>query len=153
MKEIDIRQVKADDQDLRRLIGELDNYLCKKYPESSIHKVNLETADKNNVIFILAYKGRVAIGCAALRPVDDHKCELKRMYIIENERGKGYSDILCSEIENIAIKKGYGKILLETGYKQPEAIGLYKKRGYKRIPKFGEYIVDPLSVCFGRKLT
>lgn len=153
MKGIEIRKVTSKDQDLKSLIEQLDNYLRKLYPEESIHKVDLETAERNNVVFIIAYKDRAPVGCAALRPLDDIKCELKRMFVIEKERGKGYSNALCDEIEKIASKKGFREILIETGYDQPEAIGLYKKKGYKRIPKFGEYIDDPTSICFAKKLT
>jgi putative acetyltransferase len=153
MKEIKIRKVASKSKDLRNLIEELDSYLSPLYPENSIHKVNLDTAEKDNVIFILAYKDLKAIGCVALRPLNDSECEMKRMYVIEKERGKGYSNILCTEIENIARKKGFRRILIETGYEQPVAIGLYKKHGYKRISRFGEYIDDPLSVCFAKKLT
>lgn len=153
MKEIEIRKVTSKNKDLRNLIEELDNYLSTLYPENCIHKVNLDTAEKDNVIFLLAYKDSKAIGCVALRPLNDSVCEMKRMYVIEKERGKGYSSILCIEIENIAKKKGFGRILIETGHEQPEAIGLYKKHGYKSIPKFGEYIGDPSSVCFAKELT
>ncbi len=153
MKEIEIKQVRSNDRDLKNLIEELDNFLRKLYPENCIHKIDLTTADRNKVVFIVAYKDSAPIGCAALRPIDEHGCELKRMFIIEKERGKGYSSILCNEIENIAAEKGFRKILIETGYDQPEAIGLYKKHGYERIPKFGEYVNDPTSVCFAKKLT
>lgn len=153
MKELELKRVKADNQDLRRLIKELDIYLGERYPESSIHSVDLKTAGEDNVIFIIAYKNSIPVGCAALRPVDSQSCELKRMFVVENERGKGYSKIIYEEIENIARNIGYLEIKLETGFEQPEAIGLYKRYGYKRIPKFGEYINDPLSVCFAKKLT
>jgi putative acetyltransferase len=41
---------------------------------------------------------------------------------------------------------------LETGIYQREAIGLYERMGFRRIPPFGEYIDDPLSVFFERKI-
>jgi GNAT superfamily N-acetyltransferase len=153
MRELELKRVNADNQDLRRLIKKLDIYLGERYPESSIHSVDLDTADKDNVIFIVAYKNSIPVGCAALRPVDSQSCELKRMFVVENERGKGYSKIIYEEIESIARNSGYRELKLETGFEQPEAIGLFKKYGYKRIPKFGEYINDPISVCFSKNLT
>ncbi|MDJ0714271.1 MAG: hypothetical protein QNJ54_08610 [Prochloraceae cyanobacterium] len=41
---------------------------------------------------------------------------------------------------------------LETGDRQPEALGLYASLGYKQIPNFGEYIGDPHSICMEKKL-
>jgi putative acetyltransferase len=41
---------------------------------------------------------------------------------------------------------------LETGIYQEEAIGLYEGFGFHRVPHFGEYNEDPLSVFFEKKL-
>ncbi len=42
--------------------------------------------------------------------------------------------------------------ILETGTRQPEAIGLYLSSGYLRVPKFGFYCHAPLSRCYGKRL-
>ena len=41
---------------------------------------------------------------------------------------------------------------METGVIQPEAISLYESSGYERMPNFGTYRDDPLSLCFGKVL-
>ena len=56
-------------------------------------------------------------------------------------------------LEEVARRSGYEAIRLETGIRQPEALGLYKSSGYRRIPIYGEYIGSPLSVCFEKTLT
>jgi len=47
---------------------------------------------------------------------------------------------------------GYEKCILETGKKQPEAIALYKKNGYKLIPNYGQYAEVENSVCFEKEM-
>ena len=47
---------------------------------------------------------------------------------------------------------GIRTLRLETGEPQDEAIGLYARAGYLRIPPFGEYVDDPTSVCMSRSL-
>jgi hypothetical protein len=42
--------------------------------------------------------------------------------------------------------------VLETGKRQPEAIGLYEKSGYKAIPNYGQYAGVENSVCFEKEL-
>jgi hypothetical protein len=42
--------------------------------------------------------------------------------------------------------------VLESGERQPEAIGLYAASGYVRIPRFGEYADNLSSVCFAKQL-
>jgi hypothetical protein len=41
---------------------------------------------------------------------------------------------------------------LETGIHQSEAIGLYERFGFQRIPPFGDYQEDPLSIFFEKHL-
>jgi putative acetyltransferase len=55
-------------------------------------------------------------------------------------------------LEAHAGKLGYVALRVETGLGQPEAIGLYRSAGYVDIPPFGEYIGNPASVCFEKRL-
>jgi len=74
--------------------------------------------------------------------------EVKRMFVLPNKRGKGIASIILKELEKWAIDLSFKKCLLETGKKQPEAIRLYHKNGYKIIPNFGQYQNVENSVCF-----
>ena len=78
--------------------------------------------------------------------------EIKRMYVPENKRGNGIASAILKELEQWALALSYKKCLLETGKKQPEAIELYKKNGYKIIPNFGQYANIENSVCFEKIL-
>jgi hypothetical protein len=55
-------------------------------------------------------------------------------------------------LEKWTAELSYGKCILETGIKQPEAIGLYKKSGYTVIPNYGQYAGIENSVCFEKQL-
>jgi hypothetical protein len=46
----------------------------------------------------------------------------------------------------------YSRCVLETGKKQPEAIALYQKSAYRKIPNYGQYADVENSVCFEKKL-
>jgi putative acetyltransferase len=56
------------------------------------------------------------------------------------------------ELEAWAAELSYEKCVLETGKKQVEAIGLYQKNGYQKIPNYGQYIGVENSLCFEKKL-
>jgi diamine N-acetyltransferase len=133
---------------LSQLIFELDNDLRERYGDAMIHGIDLKKADDAGVIFVLGMYGKEFVCCGALRPFNEKQVELKRMFVRKLFRGKGFSKKLYFYLENIAEKKGFGQIILETGEKQHEAIGLYKGLGFKPIEKFGEYINDPNSLCF-----
>jgi ribosomal protein S18 acetylase RimI-like enzyme len=50
------------------------------------------------------------------------------------------------------LERGVAALRLETGIHQREAIGLYERMGFYRIPPFGDYREDPLSVFFEKRL-
>jgi len=55
-------------------------------------------------------------------------------------------------VEAAAIARGAGLLRLETGTRQPEAIGLYRATGYVEIQPFGSYRADPLSIFMEKRL-
>jgi GNAT superfamily N-acetyltransferase len=59
---------------------------------------------------------------------------------------------LVARLESEAAALGYGRLQLETGLRQPEAIALYESAGYHRIPSYGQYEGDELSVCFAKDI-
>jgi len=70
------------------------------------------------------------------------------MFITAAARRQGFARAILQELERHAAAFGYSNMRLETGKRQLSAIALYEKLGFKRIPPFGEYLNDPLSVCF-----
>jgi GNAT superfamily N-acetyltransferase len=78
--------------------------------------------------------------------------EIKRMYTSPESRKMGIASRVLSELEKWAFELSYGKCILETGKRQTEAIGLYIKTRYTRIPNYGQYAGVENSVCFEKKL-
>jgi GNAT superfamily N-acetyltransferase len=86
----------------------------------------------------------------------DGDAEIKRMFVIEEERGRGLSRVVLARLEESARAAGRTRMVLETGTKQPEAIALYVSTGYRPVPperKFGLYRCEPDSRCFVKPLT
>ena len=90
--------------------------------------------------------------CGAIKRLEHNTMEVKRMYTLPEYRGKGLASKLLAELENWARELGYAKCVLETGKRQPEAIALYKKNGYKLIANYGQYVGIENSVCFEKLL-
>lgn len=131
---------------------ELDDDLLQRYPGSSVHGVQAEDFVNEKNIFIIARLGEQPVGCGALRQLDEHSGEIKRMFVKLSFRGLGIAKQILRELEVQARGFGFRHVRLETGTKQPEAIALYKGMGYYPIPAFGEYVSDPFSVCFEKSL-
>jgi ribosomal protein S18 acetylase RimI-like enzyme len=78
--------------------------------------------------------------------------EIKRMYVVEAARGRGFGREMLGHLERTAIAAGADAMILETGRRQPEAIALYKSAGYAEVPRFGHYAHEPAAVHLGRLL-
>ncbi|MFT3979671.1 MAG: GNAT family N-acetyltransferase [Ferruginibacter sp.] len=96
---------------------------------------------------VVCFDDEKAVGCGAFKPFDDDSVEIKRMFVLPEERGKGIASAVLQELEKWAGELGYSNYVLETGKKQPEAIALYHKNGYTVIANYGQYEGVANSVC------
>ena len=101
---------------------------------------------------LLAYLDNQPCGCGAIKQFDKKTMEVKRMFVKPQHRGKKVAFQLLAELELWAAQLGFQRCVLETGYKQPEAISLYEKSGYQIIPNYGQYAGIANSVCFEKLL-
>jgi GNAT superfamily N-acetyltransferase len=83
---------------------------------------------------------------------EDGDAELKRMFVVAEARGRGLARRILSQLEDDARAAGRTRMVLETGTKQPEAIGLYTSSGYEPCAKFGFYRHYPDSRCYAKPL-
>ena len=101
---------------------------------------------------VVAYDGPKPVGCGALKKFDPKAIEVKRMYVLPESRGNGVAAKILTELEEWAAELGYEKCVLETGKRQPEAIALYKKTGYRLTENYGPYLGIENSVCFEKQI-
>jgi len=101
---------------------------------------------------VVAYDGGKAVGCGAVKQFSPGAVEVKRMFTLPDYRNRGIARAVLSELENWAKELGYGKCVLETGKRQPDAIALYSKQGYRLIPNYGQYVGMDNSVCFEKMI-
>jgi GNAT superfamily N-acetyltransferase len=104
--------------------------------------------------FFVAWRAGEPVGCAGWRghPGDPTTAELKRMYVAPSARAAGVASALLAAVEESAVTQRRMRLILECGDRQPEAIALYEKLGYDRIPDFGHYRDEPGVRSYGRDL-
>ena len=103
-------------------------------------------------IFFVASRRDVPIGCGGLKSFSDGIGEVKRMYVVPEERRHGVARLVLSHVEAEALQRGHHELRLETGVRQPEAIALYASAGYELIPCWGVYEHAPWSRCMAKDL-
>ena len=139
-------------EDFRKLVEELDADLRIRDGEDHAFFAQFNKLDTIKQV-VVAYDNKTPVGCGAIKAYSPNTMEVKRMYVPSERRGQGIASTILKELERWTVESGCTKCRLETGVKQPEAIGLYNKNGYKRIPNFGQYENVESSVCFEKELT
>ncbi|MEM0519217.1 MULTISPECIES: GNAT family N-acetyltransferase [Aequorivita] len=93
-----------------------------------------------------------AVGCGAIKQYAPNVMEVKRMFVLLEQRGKGIAGKILNHLEIWAAALGNKKCILETGINQPEAIALYKKCNYTITENYGQYSKVATSICFEKIL-
>jgi GNAT superfamily N-acetyltransferase len=149
---ITVHRTNSTNPDFINLVALLDAELAERdgAEHAFYNQFNSITSLKTTILLI---KDKTAIGCGAIKPFDKSSMEVKRMYIIKTERGKGYATQILKELEKWAFELRYENCVLETGKRQPEAIALYEKNGYQKIANYGQYQGIENSVCFQKNVS
>jgi GNAT superfamily N-acetyltransferase len=130
---------------VRRLVDEMESLYPELGAVGSVEPAEFEPPDG---AFVVAWVGGRPAGCGGIRRLVPGVAEVKRMYVEPWARGRGHSRRILAALEEAALRAGYSAVRLETGTRQPEAVGLYESSGYRRIPCYGEYAGAAHSVCF-----
>jgi ribosomal protein S18 acetylase RimI-like enzyme len=95
---------------------------------------------------LAARGGEQLVGCCALRPLDNvdypNACEMKRLYVRRDVRGKGLGRLLAQAILDAARQASYSHVLLDTLTEMEAARALYEDLGFIEIPP---YYFNPLE--------
>jgi len=141
----------SGNQDFIDLVKYLDAELAVLDGDEHAFYAQLNKTDKIKHA-IVAYENDKPIGCGAIREYSPTITEIKRMYTLPETRSKGIATKILAELEKWASELSYQKCILETGWRQPDAIRLYEKNGYKIIPNYGKYLKMENSVCFEKEI-
>ncbi|HEY2720616.1 MAG TPA: GNAT family N-acetyltransferase [Chitinophagaceae bacterium] len=147
-----LKRTDSENKDFIELVKCLDAELAERdgADHSFYHQFNKIDKIRHAVV---VYDGEKPIACGAIKELSTSSMEIKRMYTLPKERGKGIASKVLTELETWTCELGYEKCILETGKKQPEAIQLYKKSGYIQVPNYGQYVGIDNSICLEKKVS
>ncbi|WP_266368208.1 GNAT family N-acetyltransferase [Tellurirhabdus rosea] len=150
---ITLRRTTAADPDFHSLVAELDIVLREIYGGKQ-DQYDALNKGLDNACVVVALQDGVPAGCGCFKRINrPDAVEIKRMYVRSAVRRTGIAQALLTELEQWAQDLGYPATVLQTGNKQPEAIELYRKTGYRTISPYGSYADDPDSVCMEKALS
>jgi GNAT superfamily N-acetyltransferase len=154
-RRVRIEILSYDHPDAAPLIAQVQQEYVIRYGEVDLTPVDPAEFAPPHGLFLVAYLDSRAVACGGWRVhagTAGPEAELKRMYVAPAARGLGAARAVLAELERTAFGAGHRRMVLETGMKQPEAIGLYESAGYAEVSKFGYYANEPSAVHLGKTL-
>lgn len=152
---IKLSQESALQDDVRKMIIELNDYLNPLSPPEFQFQMTAEQMDeKDTTVFVARDDSGKAVGMGALKV---HNCgigEVKRMFTSPSVRGKGVGHALLNKVEELARDKNLIILKLETGATKgfEPAWRIYERAGYNQCDAFLDYPVSDYSRFYEKKI-
>jgi len=150
---LEFRCCPVDEEPAALLVQDMRNELAALYDGLDLDGAQMPKAGPAELgppggIFIVGVQDGVAVCCGGIKRLPDGTCEVKRMFVAEQARGRGVARALLAELERRAGELGYDVLRLDTGPLQAHAQRLYERAGYTQI---GNYNANPMATFFGEK--
>ena len=119
-------------------------------PPGHVHALDLDGLTVPAITFLTARRHGDLLGVGALKVLDARRGEIKSMHTTAAARGQGVGRRLVQFVIALAAERELGWLGLETGTQAEfePARSLYRSFGFTVCEPFGEYTVNPYSVCF-----
>jgi putative acetyltransferase len=142
------------------MLAALDAYLWRQYPPEEFgrevdHILDVESLLQPSITFVGAWSGEQALGCGAVRRASDGQGafgEVKRMWVEPAVRGQRVGERILEQLQAVMQAEGVTRLFLETGNRQPEALRLYERCGWKRCAAYAGYQAHPCNVFMEKHL-
>jgi GNAT superfamily N-acetyltransferase len=140
----------SENPDFQKLTRQFDDFLVEIDGDEKDFFAQYNQIYLDHVI--IYYAGGQAVGCGAFKPYEGDVAEIKRMFVLPEQRGKGIAGAIVNELEQWAKASGFNYCILETSNKLTSAISLYQRCGYIVIPNYGQYQDVASSVCMKKSI-
>lgn len=146
-----IKRTDSSDIDFQNLVKYLDADLAARNGEEHTFYDRFNKIDMIRNCLVVYMNGFPA-ACGAFKKLSEETAEIKRMYTGPEFRKRGLASALVQELESWAKESGFKKVVLETSAENHEALSVYEKSGFYRIPNYEPYTGIDKSVCYEKVL-
>jgi putative acetyltransferase len=144
--------IAPDDPRARDVQELLEAHLAFSYlvsPPDHVHALEVGRLLDPTVTFFSARRRGLLLGVGALKRLDETDAEIKSMHTVEAARRRGVGRAVLNHLLAFAADKSYERVHLETGAMDEYAAArsLYESLGFRPCEPFGQYTINPYSVC------
>ncbi len=121
--------------------------MARSSPPQCVHALDLAALRGPDITFWTAWSGSNLLGCGALKELDTRHGEVKSMRTADAYLGQGVGTALLSHLIEVAVRRSYSRLSLETGSGPAfaPALALYEKFGFEYCGPFANYSADPFT--------
>ena len=158
-EELRLRQVPYEHVDVAALEAAAQRYYIKIYGGPDDTPFTTADFSPPHGAFFVGYLNEEAVAMGGWRfrtpgvpQVARRPAEIRRMFVQERVRGRGFARLILAALEASAAAAGADWMLLETGQPQVAAVDLYRSSGYVDVERFGHYAASESALNLGRRL-
>ena len=130
---------RGDSPEALRLVAAMEAWVTEGFGPTTPDRTSVvaasEMAPPSGAFVVLREHGRAVAG-GGIRRLSDGVCEIKRMYVVPEARGRGHGRRVLAALEAVAAELGYRRARLDTAESMTTAMGLYESAGYRPIPDY-----------------
>lgn len=151
---IDVRQDDLSSAEVHSLIAEHLSGMHEHSPPGHVNALAIQALQAPDVTFWTAWADGILCGCGALKELDPLTGEIKSMRTRSAFLRRGVGQAILDEIVRVARRRGYSRLLLETGTGRAfePAHELYRRNGFEWSDAFGGYTATDFNVFMAKTL-
>jgi GNAT superfamily N-acetyltransferase len=136
---IEVTVGRGDEPEARELVASMEAWVEKGWgpatPDRTSTVSAAEMVPPSGAYVIVREDGRAVAG-GGIRRLGDDVCEIKRMFVVPEARGRGHGRRLLEALEGAAVDLGYRFARLDTAQSMTTAMAMYRAAGYRSIPDY-----------------
>ena len=130
---------RGDSAEARELVATMEAWVTKGFGPTTPDRTSTVTAAEmvppDGAFVVVREDGRPVAG-GGIRRLEPAVCEIKRMYVVPEARGRGHGRRVLEALERVAVRLGNRRARLDTAQSMTTAMGLYESAGYRPIPDY-----------------
>ena len=124
-------------------LGQID-YMVEKF--QSLDAMT-DQVENQKYLYLAVYDDEDLCGYIAVKPEDDERFFLSKLYLRKDKRGQGIASLMMNHVFETARKAGKKSVYLTVNKHNDHAIAVYKRTGYELIDSVvtdigGGYVMD-----------